>query len=74
MFKKAYCAYQSALENKENIISDYYISQSTVMNHLQLFQRSSLPSALKFLVHQYHSLLLASLVGAYQGTQGMGGA
>ncbi|CAF3732668.1 unnamed protein product [Adineta steineri] len=40
--KKVRCAYRSELENQENIVPDYSLSQSTLMDHSQLSQRSSL--------------------------------
>ncbi|CAF4395410.1 unnamed protein product, partial [Rotaria sp. Silwood2] len=47
--KKVRCAYRSELENQENIVPDYSISQSIVIDHSQLSQRSSLRPTSTFL-------------------------
>ncbi|CAF0771141.1 unnamed protein product [Rotaria sordida] len=47
--KKVRCAYRSELENQENIVPDYSISQSIVIDHSQLSQRSLLRPTSTFL-------------------------
>ncbi|CAF1551321.1 unnamed protein product, partial [Adineta ricciae] len=47
--KKVRCAYRSELENQENIVPDYSLSQSTIIDHSHLSQRSLLrPSSALF--------------------------
>jgi len=42
LIKKFRCAYRSELENQENIVPDYSMSQSTLIDQSQISQRSSL--------------------------------
>ncbi|CAF1971934.1 unnamed protein product [Rotaria magnacalcarata] len=66
--KKVRCAYRSELENQENIIPDYSISQSIVMDNSQLSQRTSLRAASGFLNQSITSSVGAPPVTPSEGT------
>ncbi|CAF5005150.1 unnamed protein product, partial [Rotaria socialis] len=66
--KKVRCAYRSELENQENIVPDYSISQSIVMDNSQLSQRTSLRAASGFLNQSITSSVGAPPVTPSEGT------